>query len=480
MTATTTQIRTVLYGRTSIDVSEGRSVDDQLAELRRWAEGTGRLVVAELRDDGRSASRYATTNRGKRRDAWPHVMELITTRRVDELAVWEVSRSTRDRAVWSALIAACTENSVMLAVNGRVHDPADADDGFMLDIGAALAVQEAARISKRTQRAAESRAAAGRPHGTVPYGYRKIVDPDTGRTVGRGEHPDQAPVVREVARRLLARETVHAVAADLNRRGRLTKSDTPWRSGNLAKLVLRPVYAGLVVHKGRVLPDVVGTWPALITVAEHQQLREMFADPARDKFRNSTVVKHLGTGLFRCGREGCDGRMRVHQHPRRPNEYACRDCFRLSRRQESVDELVERLLVARLSQPDVLQLLAESTGEDEVKAAAEEVLQLKGQLREAREKVDAGELTLDDLAFFRKRWEKRLEDAERRARPRWLPSAIYDVAGPDAADKWAQQPIAGKRTILNALIEVAILPAGRAANRFNPDLIEVTWRGSVG
>lgn len=479
MRIATSKRRAVLYGRTSQDDSDGRSVDDQLSELRKWAERTGREIVAELRDDGVSASRYA--GHKKTRPDWQVAMELITTGQADELAVWEISRSTRDRAVWAALIAACIEHGVDLAVDGKVHDPADPDDGFMLDLGAALAVRESAVISKRTRRAVDSRAAAGRPHGSLLYGYRRRLDPVTGRTLAWEIDPAQGPVVAEVVRRLLARETAHAITADLTRRGILTKTGKPWRPANLVKMALRPTYAGLRVYHGEVLQDVEGTWPAIITDTDHYRLVEMFADPARDKWRNSTHVKHLGTGIFQCGREGCNGRMRVLQQGRgRPPAYTCRDCYRLSRLQQPVDQAVERLVVARLSQPDVLELLADTSEDDDVKAAAAEVVRLKRQLRELREKVDADELSLDDLAYFRPKWEKQLADAEQRARPRWIPSVVYEVAGPDAANRWKMQHITAKRQILNALFTVTIRPAGRWATTFDPNLIEVSWRGAGG
>jgi site-specific DNA recombinase len=522
--------RVVLYGRTSDDSSEGRSVDDQLSELRRWAASTGRTVVAELRDDGISASRYAA---GKARPDWQRAMELISTGQAEELAVWEVSRSTRDRAVWAALFAALLENRVMLVVGGKVHDPSDPDDSFMLDLGAALAVRESALLSKRLQRGVDARAAAGRPHGSMPYGYRRVIDPNTGSTIGREPHPEHAAIVQEIIQRLLARQSADSIAADLNRRGvpaptadrwfardvqlftlphqegalaeeirhRIQAGETPkkiaadlsvrqvpkpkpakWRGGNLAKLGQRPTYAGLRVYRGDVLPDVKATWTPLITIDEWGQLQALFGSPERDKFRNSTATKHLGTGLYRCGREGCDGVMRVTpQRPGRPNSYNCRACFRTSRRQDWVDDQVQKLIIARLSKPDVLEVLTSTRADDEVEAAAAEVKDLKEQLREARERVDAGELTLEDLAFFRKRWERRLKAAEERARPRWLPSEVFDIVGPDAPSRWARAVIGTKRTVLDALFTVTIHPAGPGNRRgFDPDLIKVEWRGGVG
>jgi hypothetical protein len=42
----------------------------------------------------------------------------------------------------------------------------------------------------------------------------------------------------------------------------------------------------------------------------------------------------------------------------RPNRYDCRDCHRVSRLQQPVDELIEAVLIARLSKPDVLAALS--------------------------------------------------------------------------------------------------------------------------
>jgi DNA invertase Pin-like site-specific DNA recombinase len=467
----------VIYARTSVDHNEGRSVDAQLAELRRWAHSTGRRVIAELRDDGISASRYAKI---KIRPGWTQAMELIAAGDVDELAVWELSRSTRDRAVWAALLAALIEHDVALVVDGKVHDPNDPDDGFMLDLGAALAVRESGVIRKRNQRGVDARAAAGRPHGSVPFGYRRVFDPVTGKAVAREPHPEQAPIVQEIARRLLKRESADSIAADLNRRGVPTGTGKQWRGGNLTKLIRRPTYAAMRVYRGEVLADVSATWPALISRDDHAALETMFADPERDKYRNSTVTKHLGTGLFKCGRKGCDGVMRVVvQGADRPNRYDCRVCHRVSRNQEPVDDLVNRLVAARLSKPDVIEALSDQGEDEDVKAATAEVRRLKMQLADARDKVASGELTLDDLAFFRKRWERELEEAERRARPKWLPDAVYEIAGPDAKARWGRALISTKRVILGALFEVTILPAGPGNWKFDPDLVQVEWKSSL-
>lgn len=465
--------RVVLYGRTSQDDSEGRSVDDQLTSQRKWAHATGRRIVAELRDDGISASRYAGK---KTRPDWQVAMELISTGQTDELSVWEISRSTRDRPVWSALIAACIENDVDLAVDGKVHDPADPDDGFMLDLSFSLGVRESAIISKRVRRAVDSRAAAGRPHGTLPYGYRRVLDPVTGKAIGRAKHPEQAPIVEEIARRLLEREPADAIARDLNKRGAPTASGKEWRGGNLSKLIVRPTYAGLRVYRGEVLPNVRGTWPAILSEEQHYRLLAMYADPGRDKFRNPTYAKHLGTGIFRCGREGCDGRMRVVvQGHGKPNRYECRKCHMVSRYQPPVDDLINGLMAQYLARPDVLELLA-GPDDEAMKEAASEVARLKLKLRAVRDAWDADELSLEAYRDMEARTLPKIRDAEARARPKAAPPALSRVAGPDAEQKWMDLPIGDRRALVAAFLDVRILPAGRGKWKFDPSRIRAEWR----
>jgi hypothetical protein len=364
---------------------------------------------------------------------------------------------------------------VLIATGGRLHDPADGDDGFALDLSGALATRESSVTSKRTRRGAASRASAGLPHGRLPFGYQRVCDQTTGVTLRWEPHPDHAPVVREVVARLLAKEPADAIAGDLNRRGFRTTQGKPWRGAGLSKMARQAAYAGLRQHNGHVLDGVATSWPALISETEHHRLVAMFAAPERDKWRCPGYAKHLGTGLFRCGRPGCDGRMRVVVEAGKLNRYNCRSCYRVSRLQEPVDELVNALLIARLSRPDVLAILSEPDDEPRRQAAAE-AARLRAKLAEARAAWDDDQISTETLGDLERRTQPKIAEAEKRARPVWLPDVVGDVAGPDAALRWEATPIGDRRAVLDALLTVTILPTERRFQPFDPASVRVEWR----
>lgn len=470
--------RVALYARVSQAVRNGdssKSVPEQLTELHRWAERDGWRIVGEHSDQV-SASRYGR----KARPGWQSTLDVINSGGVDMLAVWEFSRATRDRQVSAALLAACVDAGILVSVGGKVHDPSDPDDGFMLDLMASLAVRESAMTSKRCRRNVKARAEEGRPHGSLPYGYRRVIDPETGATLGRDLHPDQAPIVAEIVRRLLAREGGNRIAADLNRRGVPTATGQQWRGGNITRLALRPTYAGRRVFHGRVLDDVAATWPPIITLAEHYALVEMLDAPERDKFRNPTHVRHLGTGLFKCGREACGGVMRVIlQGEGRRDRYTCRRCHRVSRLKAPVDQFVEGVLITRLSLPDADAVLAGGGGRDASReAAANEVARLRAKLKEARQAWEDDRISLESFSAMDASLRAKIADAERRARPPALPPSIAKLAGPDAERRWRKATTEVRRAALADLVEVTLLPVG-AGSRIpvgSPDSIKITWK----
>lgn len=472
-----TALRATLYARVSDDRREGRSVDSQLAEARARAEREQWRVVGEYRDGSISASRYA---RQKNRPGWQQAMEQITAGETDILSVWELSRASRDRVVSAALLAACSDVGVLLDVGGKLHDPRDADDGFMLDLMSALAVRGSAETSRRVKRDVVARARAGKAHGTHRYGYKTEYDPTTGAPLRRLLDPQRAKIVREIADRLLAGESAYGVAADLNRRGVPTSMGKLWRGGNITKMIRSPTYVARRILNGEDIGP--ADWPPILTAAEHQLILAMLADPGRDKYRKDTRVKHLGAGVYRCG--VCGGRIRVltdrRKRPGTQQKYSCAVKFCVTRGVRDVDRLIETLLVRRLSSDDVVAALARADTDADVQRAAAEAVELRNELNALYDDVTAKRLTRAALIRMEPSYLTQIENAERRARPRRLPAAVFNVAGPDAERVWKALPISDRRAIVAALLDVRIMRQGRGHWRFNPDTIKTRWLDSQG
>jgi site-specific DNA recombinase len=462
-------LRAVIYARVSSDPNErGRSVSEQEAECRAVCEREGWQVVAVYSDNDRSASRYAT----KARPEYKRVIAAVDAGDADVLVTWEASRAQRDLAAYASLRDLCERRGVLLSYSGRTYDMTDADDRFGTGLDALLAERESEQTRKRVLRAVRANADKGRPHGKLLYGYRREYDPATRELIGQVPDPDTAPVVQEAARRVLAGETPYAVAQDFNRRGIPTPTGAArgWDLTQVKRLCVNPGYAGKRVHQGRVVGD--AAWPPLVDEGTHLALAAKLSDPSRRSQRDS-AVKHLLSGIAVCG--VCGGRVRVQKN-RGFLAYLCVDGFHVSRREDYVNAVVEGVTVARLQQPDALDLL--TTGGDEaVSGALAEVAEKQARLDGFYDEAAAGRLTPAALARIEARLLPEIEAAERRAHRATVPAVVAATAGPDAAARWARLTLPQRRQIIDTLMTVRILPTGRGARTFRPEDVEIVWKG---
>ncbi|GAA5141722.1 recombinase family protein [Pseudonocardia adelaidensis] len=491
--------RAVLYGRVSklprsakareklLASGDVKSVDQQLAELTRIARREGVEIVSVRRDDGISASRYAAS---KQREGWRDVMATILDARVTELWVWEISRATRDRPVWAALINACIAHGVLIVINGKVHDPNDPDDGFMLDLGAALAVRESALTSKRIRRDVAARAAQGLPHGKIPYGYRRVYDPLTRALIRQEPDPETSPIVQELARRVLAGESMYALTNELNARGvpspetvrmrRLGDTDSTWswRQDQVRDVIISPAAAGKRVHQGKVLEGVAAAWPPIISPQDHALLVQKLRDPARRSWVDASV-KHLLVGLAHCG--VCGSPLRRTINRKRYGNYSCmggKGTFCVSRKQEWLDTYVTDVIIERLSQPDALEVFTANDGDD-VQAAQRELAALRAELAELRHAKKAGRISLSAFLEFEPDLLAKIDDAQQRsAAAAGVPPLLADTAGPDVRERWAALTMPQQREVVRALCTVYVHRTRQGTRSFDPSSVTINWHSA--
>jgi DNA invertase Pin-like site-specific DNA recombinase len=472
-------LRALIYARVSSDPGRRmRSVTQQEDELRTWCDEDGMVVVAVLTETDRSASRYAR----RERDEWAKVERYLARPGVNALLTWEASRATRDMEVSIRLVNLCEQHGVRLGYGRRLYDLARADDRNQVLRDFLDAEHEAAKTSERVKRDLRANAHKGRPHGRVPYGYRRIYDPMTRELVRQELEPAQAEVVAEMARRFLSGDSARSIAADLNERGLLPPPtrmhgqpvQRPWTLERVRQILSNPAYAARRVHQGTVIGD--ADWPAIIDAETFAKLRAKFEDPGRCHNRDRRDVKYLLSGIARCG--VCGARMfRGHDRTgsRKRTTYYCKaGKGHLVRDRLRVDAYVTGVVLDWLGEPDLLARLTEATDDPLVTGASERAATLRARLAEATEQFTEGQLSAATLGNIEAKLLPQIDRAEREARRGVLPAVVLEVAGPDAEARWDALSIMQQRQVVQTVADVTILKGRPGVRTFDPDTVRIT------
>lgn len=159
---------------------------------------------------------------------------------------------------------------------------------------------------------------------------------------------------------------------------------------------------------------------------------------------------------------------------RRPPVYSCRSCYKVVRKIEPVDELIEKVLLARLAKPDALSVIG-AGDQGAVNDALKAMDTLDARLAEAADQFADGAITAEQLSRISTRLREQRDALAREVdlnRPR---TAWTDLAGPGVEEKWAGLEIGQKREIIDALMKVTILPVG-ATRTFDPRSVKIEWK----
>jgi site-specific DNA recombinase len=160
--------------------------------------------------------------------------------------------------------------------------------------------------------------------GKRPFGWKKDR-----RTL----HPIEAPLLKTAALDILGGKTVHSVVVDWARRGILTANGKVWRREALLSVLRNPRICGYrmaTVHeinektgddisrrvvalsdKGK---PIKGQWQRIITPKEWRALVDLIGENSqRGNGHNARV--YLLAGTLRCGKNGCDAKLRSLKAP---------------------------------------------------------------------------------------------------------------------------------------------------------------------
>ncbi len=506
-----------IYVRKSSD-DRGKSVADQLVEGREAIEEHSWTFGREFSDDNRSASRFAK----KQREGFTELLRHIGAGDCELLILWESSRGSRKLAEWATLLELLAEKKVLIYVvsHGRTYDCNNSRDWKILATDGVDSHAESNLISDRIRRGKRRGAASGRPAGKVQFGFRRIYN-DVGLFVQQVEHPTQAALIREAARRVLAGESCYYIAVDFNareipspraealtlrarrnreqaadpgvpdlQRRQLTEEADRWEAeaasfkwdlGQVKRLCVLPSYGGLRTHRGQVAGK--ASWAGIHDEETYAQLLARLNDPARLTQRDSSL-RHVLSGLLVCDLCGTVHRV---QKNRGYLTYTCRGCFKTAARTVTVEAFVVEALLSRLEEADAEQLFAapSGSGEDAVRAAAV-VADLEARLVPFYAQAAAGKISAAGLSAIEAELLPQIEAAKQRAqavRQAPVPAQIRRLVGAPRS-VWPQLTIYQQREAIGLVVaELRLSPSFRGQRIFDPFRLgssrwvgdELTW-----
>jgi len=455
-------MRAAIYVRQSLDKSgEALAVSRQRAECQELADRSGWEVAEVYSDNDASASS------GKVRPEWARLLADLDAGRHDVLLCWHTDRLYRRLRDLVDLVEIAERRSLRIA-SVRASDidlstPAGRMLAGMLGSAARYEVEQ-----KGARQVAANRARA--KNGLVlwsrrPFGFDR--DGSAVRVVR-----SEATELRGAAQRVLKGATLASVAADLNARAVTTTTGGPWTVTSIKRAMLSPRVAGRVTSKGE---DYGANGLAILDPDTADRLAAVLRDPRR-KMAPSTQVKYLLSGLARCGRDGCaDAVMFATTNPKGVGVYRCRSCYG-SRRLDLVDEVVMRVLLARLTRPDAAGLLDRDVDLDGLRT---HVVELRSRRDGLASLLADGLLTPEAVRTQAQRLTDEIGDIERQvdAATGTSPLAVV-VDSDDVAAALDRLPLLDLREVIRALFVVRILPSGKGV-RFDPEHVHIEWKVSL-
>ncbi len=480
------------YLRVSLDRSgRARSLEEQHADHEQVATEHGWILGESYRDESVSASRYSR----KTRDDFARLIADLETDQfgAQVLLIWESSRGSRRVGEWVKLLELCEQRSVSIHVvtHHRTYDPANGRDRRSLLEDAVDGEYESSKMSARLRRAVAANAVAGRPVGRIPFGYRRVFDPQTRQLIAQEPEPVEAPVVAELYRRLVAGHSLRAIARDFQERGIRTRSGLMWSPQHLRSVVLSPVYTALRAHRpgsaggGRAPVPVSemyeGQWPPLVSRAEWLAVQRLLSAPERKTSRPGRG-KHLLSLIARCAR--CEGAVAVAYRGER-SEYFCRTkgCVRIP--QADVDQIAEQVMLGYLARPEVIDTLraGEQHDDRELSAIRDQLATVRARHDELAEALAAGTLSVTLAARSEPTILAEIQRLEKRDKELATPSALRGLIEPgtDVARRWAAAPMSTRREIARLLLtpkllgELRITPSPTRGPRPIPAEERIQW-----
>jgi site-specific DNA recombinase len=488
-----------IYARISYDPEGNRlGVDRQVPACEQLCADRGWSVVDRFVDDDASAFS------GKRRPEYERLLNDVKSGRITAIVCWSSDRLTRRPIENEHIIDLAERLGTKLGTVTGEHDLATHDGRMAFRIMGAIARRESEHMSARRKLMLEQRARKGLPSfgGVRPFGFRP-----GGMELDEAE----AGLIREAVGRLLRKgETVYAVLSDWRERGihspgtKKRPEGKPWSTTPFRDMITSARLAGLRQHRvcGKRAAtgehrhsdqciEIIGeaAWPRIVSPAERDELRKMFA---RNPRRPGRSPVRLLVGVIFCGR--C-GRRLVSTWPsdnRGAWSYGCKKgisqdgCARTFIDGRQTDLLVTERVLDRLIHQglaNAVKATVQGSADDEALAQRiEEDDRALGELAHAR----FVERSIDHKRYLevKAEIEQRQTEDHRLMGRHASAAALLDLPRTEAAMRhWWSSPsttLEARRAVLRAVLaRVEVQPRAIRRSQFEPGRVVVPeggWR----
>ena len=286
--------RAVLYVRVSALM--GRSGDAfhspgmQVEAMRRAIAQAGLREVAVIEDIDRSGQTF-------NREGIDTIRQMVEAGQVDVVSVYDLSRLGRNLAEALTFVRWLRDRGVsVMSTQERIGDSPEGQ--FMLSQFLSLAELYGAQIGRRWAEIHARRAKAGKHHGIVPAGYRRV----NGRL-------EVDPVLGPAVTRVFAQYAAGVYVSDIQRDFAAARGK-PVRRNVIKWMLGARVYLGRVVIRSQVAGDLdlPGDHDPLVDEDTWERVQRRLAKERTTPPRR-LEPKYSLTGLVWCAH--CDGAMQV-------------------------------------------------------------------------------------------------------------------------------------------------------------------------
>ena len=233
----------VAYARYSSAQQRDVSIDQQLQDIRAYAEREGYTIIHEYADHAKSGFKNV-----ERRAQFQAMIRAASSGAFDTVIAWKVDRFGRNRRESATFKGQLADNGVKVVY--AMEPIPDGAAGVLTEgMLEALAEWYSRNLSENTRRGQHDNAVRGICNGHVSYGYRRSAD-------NRFEiYEPEAAVVRRIFDLYAQGHTFAYIVDELNKDGIVTSKGNPYQTASVRYILMNDTYIGTYHFADVRIPD---------------------------------------------------------------------------------------------------------------------------------------------------------------------------------------------------------------------------------